>query len=193
MEYADEEMRKSKLPVHGPVNEGEVWPQPVRARRTFKYLDGVERLIDMELPFLVDLPNGSCEAVFVTAGKNAGCGVVPILEWCNGRRTVLDREGGNGIFLASHDPRMHAKVYKTVESVPEIYRNNVFWQIFVNLEDSLVGTITSKSKKIVHLYPPHTRFAFLVFPNVSFAHHGHLFLGTQIFSCYFHYVYQFGL
>ena len=49
---------------------------------------------------------------------------------------MLDREGGNGIFLASHDSSMKAKIYKTVESVPAILKNNVFWQIFVNLEDA---------------------------------------------------------
>ena len=80
----------------------------------------------MELPFLVDLPNGSCEGVFLIAAKNAACGLVPILEWCNGRRTVLDRDGGNGVFLASHDPTMKALVYKTVECMPEILNNCVF-------------------------------------------------------------------
>ena len=60
-----------------------------------------------------------------------------MLEWCNGRRTVLDKDGGNGLFLRSHDPTMQAKIYKTVESVPEILNNTVFWQIFINLEDVL--------------------------------------------------------
>ena len=46
----------------------------------FKYVDGVERFSDLKLPFLVDLPNGSCEAVFLIASKNAGSGLVPILE-----------------------------------------------------------------------------------------------------------------
>ena len=48
---------------------------------TFKYVDGVVRLVNMELPFLVDLPNGSCEAVFVTRARNRGSGVIPILEY----------------------------------------------------------------------------------------------------------------
>ena len=48
---------------------------------------------------------------------------------------MLDREGGNGIFLASHDASMEAKIFKTVQSVPAILQNNVFWQIFVNLEE----------------------------------------------------------
>ena len=98
----------------------------VEHRPRFKYVDGVERLCDLELPFLVDLPNGSVEAVFLTASKNAGCGCVPTMEWCNGRRTVLDRDGKNGVFLASHDPTMKALIFKTVESVPEIIGNTVF-------------------------------------------------------------------
>ena len=125
MEYAAEELEAARAPLYGPLREGEVRP-PARKIRTFKYVDGVERLSEMELPFLLDLPNGSSEAVFIIAAKNAGFGIVPILEWCNGRRTVLDREGGNGIFLASHDASMKAKIYKTVESVPAILRNNVF-------------------------------------------------------------------
>ena len=43
-----------------------------------------------------------------------------------GRRTVLDKDGGNGIFLNSHDSNMKAKVFKTVESVPEIDDLTVF-------------------------------------------------------------------
>ena len=35
-----------------------------------------------------------------------------ILEWCNVRRTVLDRDGRNGVFLASHDPTVKALIYK---------------------------------------------------------------------------------
>ena len=49
---------------------------------------------------------------------------------------MVDHEGGNGIFLASHDASMKAKIFKTVESVPAILENNVFWQIFLNLEDA---------------------------------------------------------
>ena len=44
----------------------------------FKYVDGVESLSDVKLPFLVDLPNGSCEAVFLIASKNAESELVPI-------------------------------------------------------------------------------------------------------------------
>ena len=81
MEYAAEKLERSRPPVYGPFMEGEdIPPPPGNSRKTFKYVDGVERLSDMELPFLVDLPNGSSEAVFVVAAKNAGCGVVPILE-----------------------------------------------------------------------------------------------------------------
>ena len=78
-EYADNELRGDNLPLQGPLREGGNRIVDVRKRERFKYL-GVERLSDMELPFLVDLPNGSCEAVFVIAEKNAGSGLVPILE-----------------------------------------------------------------------------------------------------------------
>ena len=63
--------------------------------------------------------------------------MVPIPEWSNGKRSVLVKDGGNGLFLASHDETMKAKIYKTVESVPEILNNQVFCQIFINLEDVL--------------------------------------------------------
>ena len=79
MEYAAEELEAARSPVYGPFREGEVRP-PAPKMKTFKYVDGVERLSDMELPFLVDLPNGSSEAVFIIAAKNSGFGVVPILE-----------------------------------------------------------------------------------------------------------------
>ena len=82
-------------------------------KRTFKYVDGVERLCDMELPFLVELPNGSCEAVFLTASNNNGCGVIPILEYVHGRQTIVDKLGGNGVFLHSHDRNMKAEIFKT--------------------------------------------------------------------------------
>ena len=79
LKYADDQLRDS-IQERGRVNlEGDnnaVLP----VRQKFKYVDGIERLGDMPLPFLVDLPNGSCEAVFVIASKNAGCGMVPILE-----------------------------------------------------------------------------------------------------------------
>ena len=125
LKYADDELRKSMVPAREPPVDGDR-ARDAGHRRKFKYVDGIERLCDMDLPFLIDLPNGSAEAVFLTASKNAGCGCVPIMEWCNGRRTVLDRDGKNGVFLASHDPTMKALIYKTVESVPEIIGNTVF-------------------------------------------------------------------
>ena len=48
---------------------------------------------------------------------------------------MLDKDGSYGIFLSSHDSNMKAKVFKTVESVPEKTNNTTFWQIFINLED----------------------------------------------------------
>ena len=124
-DYAEEELRKAKSPDNVELKEADE-PPPPKLLRTFKYVDGIERLSNMELPFLVDLPNGSCEGVFLIAAKNASCGLVPVLEWCNGRRTVLDRDGGNGVFLASHDATMKALIYKTVECMPEILNNSVF-------------------------------------------------------------------
>ena len=73
MEYAEEELRKYTNPQPGP--DGVVQPN-LKIRKCFKYVDGVERLTDMELPFLLDLPNGSSEAVFGTAARNSGCGMV---------------------------------------------------------------------------------------------------------------------
>ena len=84
-DYAEEELRKAKAPDNVELKEGKETPPP-KLLRTFKYVDGIERLCNMELPFLVDLPNGSCEGVFLIAAKNASCGLVPVLEWCNGRR-----------------------------------------------------------------------------------------------------------
>ena len=46
-------------------------------RPKFKYVDGVERLGDMLLPFLVDLPNGSSEAVFLINSIKKCC------VWCS--------------------------------------------------------------------------------------------------------------
>ena len=123
--YADDELRKSLAPAVEPAADGENRAIHVEHRPRFNYVDGVERLCDLELPFLVDLPNGSVEAVFLTASKNAGCGCVPSVEWCK-RRTVLDRDGKNRVFLVSHDPRMKALIFRTVESVPEIIGNTVF-------------------------------------------------------------------
>ena len=91
----------------------------------------------MELPFLIDLPNGSAEAVFTMAAHNSGSGVIPILEYIKDKQTIIDKTGSNGLFLASHDPTVKAMVYKTTESVPEITKNAMYWQIYINLEDSL--------------------------------------------------------
>ena len=106
-------------------------------RKTFKYVDGVERLCDMELPFLVELPNGSCEAVFLTASNNCATGMIPIMEYVHGRQTIVDKLGGNGVFLHSHDRTMKAEIFKTTECIPEIHNNAVFQEIYLNLEDSL--------------------------------------------------------
>ena len=79
LEYADDEMRKYKERANDGNGQGEdnaVAPP----RSKFKYVDGVERLADMPLPFLIDMPNGSSEAVFTIASKNASSGMVPILE-----------------------------------------------------------------------------------------------------------------
>ena len=77
LKYADDELRASLQPVHVPDGQNvpviQHWPK-------FKYIDGLQRLSDLPLPFLVDLPNGSSEGVFLTASRNAGCGLVPILE-----------------------------------------------------------------------------------------------------------------
>ena len=75
--YADEELIASLQPVNLPDGQNVPHIQP---RPKFKYIDGVQRLSDLPLPFLVDLPNGSSEGVFLTASRNAGCGLVPVLE-----------------------------------------------------------------------------------------------------------------
>ena len=61
LQYADEELRKANLPDIEPLEEG---VKRGCDRKRFKCLDGIQRLADMDLPFLVDLPNGSCEGVF---------------------------------------------------------------------------------------------------------------------------------
>ena len=134
-DYADSEIRASKLPLIGPLNEGHV--DRVRERNVFKDVEGKERIADMALPFLIDLPNGSCEAVFLTASRNRGCGVIPIMEYLKDKQTIIDKNGSNGVFLESHDMTMRAMAYKTTESVPRIRNNTVFWQIYINLEDTL--------------------------------------------------------
>ena len=77
--YADDQLREYLQRENPPLPQGEN-AAASNDRPKFKYVDGIERLSDMALPFLVDLPNGSSEAVFVIASKNAACGVVPILE-----------------------------------------------------------------------------------------------------------------
>ena len=67
LDYADNELERSLVPGNEP-------------RPKFKYVDGIQRLADLPLPFLVDLPNGSSEAVFLIASRNAASGLVPILE-----------------------------------------------------------------------------------------------------------------
>ena len=77
--YAEDELKISLQPVQGPMLENQNIPR-VEPRPKFKYIGGVERLADLPLPFLLDLPNGSSEAVFLIASRNAGAGMVPILE-----------------------------------------------------------------------------------------------------------------
>ena len=134
MEYAQEELRKAINPQQGEQNHQR---EQGLKRKRFKYVDGIERLADMELPFLIDLPNGSAEAVFTMAAHNSGTGVIPILEYIQDKQTIVDKTGANGLFLASHDSNVKAMVYKTTESIPEITKNAMFWQIYINLEDSL--------------------------------------------------------
>ena len=105
-------------------------------RLTFKDIDGIRKLADLELPGLLKLPTGSCEAIFLRGARNNGFGYVPINEYIRDRQSILDKNGNNGIFLNSHDDNMEAVVFKTTESVPEIPANNIFWYIFVNTEDS---------------------------------------------------------
>ena len=77
--YAEDELKISLQPVQGPMLENQNIPR-VEPRPKLKYIGGVERLADLPLPFLLDLPNGSSEAVFLIASRNAGAGMVPILE-----------------------------------------------------------------------------------------------------------------
>ena len=92
----------------------------------FKHVDGVDRLANMDLPFLIDLGNGSCEAVFLTGARNCGSGVIAILEYLKDKQTLFDKKGTNGVFLGSHDPTMLSTVFKTTESVPTIHQNSIF-------------------------------------------------------------------
>ena len=135
MDYAKAQYHDMQFPVQGPLNEGV--ENKVVKPRVFKHFDGVELIANMNLPFLVDLPNGSCEAVFLTASRNCASGVIQIHEYLKDKQTIVDKLGTNGVFLGSHDTTMKPMVYKTTESVPEMKNNSVFWQIYINLEDSL--------------------------------------------------------
>ena len=79
VKYADDQF-KDYLHQQNGQNPAGVNVPALKVRATFKYVDGVERLSDMPLPFLIDLPNGSSEAVFLLASKNSASGVVPIME-----------------------------------------------------------------------------------------------------------------
>ena len=63
--------------------------------------------------------------------------MIPIMEYLKDKQTIIDKNGSNGVFLESHDMTMRAMAYKTTESVPRIRNNTVFWQIYINLEDTL--------------------------------------------------------
>ena len=63
--------------------------------------------------------------------------MIPIMEYVHGRQTIVDKLGGNGVFLHSHDRTMKAEIFKTTECIPEINNNAVFQEIYLNLEDSL--------------------------------------------------------
>ena len=123
LDYADQQYRDAHAPVVG--LQGEIVRRESKPI-VFKHVDGVERLANMELPFLIDLPNGSCEAVFLTGARNRGSGVIPILEYLKDKQTLYDKKGTNGVFLGSHDPTMLSTVFKTTESVPTIYDNAIF-------------------------------------------------------------------
>ena len=123
LDYADQQYRDAHAPVVGP--QGEIVRRESKPI-VFKHVDGVDRLANMELPFSIDLPNGSCEAVFLTGARNRGSWVIPILEYLKDKQTLYDKKGTNGVFLGSHDPTMLSTVFKTTESVPTIYDNAIF-------------------------------------------------------------------
>ena len=60
--YADGELQVSKQERDGLNVDGDV-NAVLRLQPKFKYVDGIERLGDMPLPFLVDLPNGSWHCI----------------------------------------------------------------------------------------------------------------------------------
>ena len=65
MQYAADELEAARSLEEGPLRQGEVRP-PAQKPRTFKYVDGIERLSEMKLSFLVDLStiNVYCECKF---------------------------------------------------------------------------------------------------------------------------------
>ena len=95
-------------------------------RIVFKDVDGSRKLGDLDLPGLLQLPTGSCDAVFLRGARNSGFGYIPINEYIRDRQTILDKNNTTGTFLNSHDPDMKAQVHKTTESVPVIEKNNIF-------------------------------------------------------------------
>ena len=52
LKYADDELRKSMVPAREPPVDGDR-ARDAGHRRKFKYVDGIERLCDMDLPFLI--------------------------------------------------------------------------------------------------------------------------------------------
>ena len=81
LKYADDEMKNHLQPrVNDQQPENEAEEVLAEYQHKFKYVDGIERLRNMPLPFLFDLPNGNCEGFFCVAANNAGCGMVPVLE-----------------------------------------------------------------------------------------------------------------
>ena len=118
--YLDDETRQ-----YLQDEENKAHPYSIK-RIVFKDVDGSKKLADLELPGLLQLPTGSCDAVFLRGARNSGFGYIPINEYIRDRQTILDKNNTTGTFLNSHDPDMKAQVYKTTESVPVIEKNNIF-------------------------------------------------------------------
>ena len=70
LKYADDEMKKHLQPPANDQPENERQQVLPEYRHKFKYVDGIERLKNMPLPFLLDLPNGICEGIFCVAANN---------------------------------------------------------------------------------------------------------------------------
>ena len=87
-------------------------------KRIFKDIDGKKKVGNLELPGLLELPTGSCDALILRAAHNSGFGYVPINEYIRDRQSILDKHNANGIFLSSHDASMKALLYKTTQSLP---------------------------------------------------------------------------